>query len=181
MASTQRLHRYLWKLGEPEVKRKNISYPPHPLLLHVVEGVSKSVTAFVFSDHAARIVSVVLIVMERQTVRGKDILMMWQDRDSPVLTRTRILRMINGMLQTSERMILEEEPKGQRGRELQSQSSRDDRFCGAWNFPFSNNFAWVGKLSKYFFGCLGLSRDFFGYSKQSADWGSKAGASKPAA
>ena len=120
MASTQRLHRYLWKLGEPEVKRKNISYPPHPLLLHVVEGVSKSATEFVFSDHAARIVSVVLIVMERQTVRGKDILMMWQDRDSPVLTRTRILRMINGMLQTSERMILEEEPKEQRGRELQS-------------------------------------------------------------
>ena len=61
-------------------QEKNISYPPHPLLLHVVEGVSKSVTTFVFSDHAARIVSVVLIVMERQTVRGKDILMMTRQK-----------------------------------------------------------------------------------------------------
>ena len=30
-------------------------------------------------------------------------------------------------------------------------------------------FFWVGKFGKYFFGSLDLSRDFFGYSRQSED------------
>ena len=36
------------------------------------------------------------------------------------------------------------------------------------NFPIWDFFG-VGKFGKYFFGWLDLSRDFFGYSKQSED------------
>ena len=52
---------------------------------------------------------------------------------------------------------------------LQISSDGDDRriFLGLkFSFP---GFFWVGKFGKYIFGWLDLSRDFFGYSKQSED------------
>ena len=52
---------------------------------------------------------------------------------------------------------------------LRISSDRDDRriFLGVkFSIP---GFFWVGKFGKYFFGWLDLSRDFFGYSKQSED------------
>ena len=48
-------------------------------------------------------------------------------------------------------------------------SDGDDR-RSFWGLKFSiPAFVWVGKFGKYFFGWLDLSRDSFGYSKQSED------------
>ena len=55
------------------------------------------------------------------------------------------------------------------GRLLRISSDSYDRsiFLGLkFSIP---GFFWVGKFGKYFFGWLDLSRDFFGYSKQSED------------
>jgi len=52
---------------------------------------------------------------------------------------------------------------------LRISSDGDDRriFLGLkFSIP---GFFWVGKFGKYFFGWLDLSRDCFGYSKQSED------------
>ena len=39
-----------------------------------------------------------------------------------------------------------------------------------WGLKLSSpGFFWVSKFGKHFFGWLDLSRDFFGYSKQSED------------
>ena len=48
-------------------------------------------------------------------------------------------------------------------------SDRDDRGI-FWGLKLSiPGVFWVGKFGKYFFGSLDLSRDCFGYSRQSKD------------
>ena len=47
-------------------------------------------------------------------------------------------------------------------------SDRDDRGI-FWVETFNSGNFWVGKFGKYFFGWLDLSRDCFGYSRQSKD------------
>ena len=52
---------------------------------------------------------------------------------------------------------------------LRISSDGDDRRI-FWGLKLSiPGIFWVGKFGKYFFGWLDLSRDFFGYSKQSED------------